>query len=1019
MPIEKQDLVAKRKAVVNDEMYFAAKRKAENYTDSASDLDDALYEEHHGGAYFSADDRDKLRIVLGKNWDIQQQNPTTETPPIFSSNWSPPRVFHKNTIDLAYCGESEEVKASGSFGLTNSVMKEKVVLKTSIGFMDAKHPSTGKTDLSDWLMYIKTGIITTAGASYNPIIHPGKKFYDHYHESINPFTEKELLEKQPAGKAFFAKYKTYYNERMRTITSPNTYDFETLTGENSHLQNSLPSVYGFLRLFANKSLTENDFLDFDNVFTYVKYWIKDLPELDKQVYNVLLQRYPLEALISLFGRIGTEPAGILENSKIIEKIISLNFDNFDANSLISDYYNEYAANISNIEMLKFSLSSQSNRIRALERILTNLVFSPDSLSLMNKVDQYKNYFPSYAEIEFTANIFTSLGDSMKQLMLTKFMSDAILVSLTPTEAQSHFAPFMLQETGADILSSDWGTTWVSSLSGKYYNYSSDQSYEDLSAQAISFASDEVEVTTNKLIDVPHLLESWLSPEKHTLMNQFPDIQGVHLTEQAPATESEFIKGDIRNYTTYFRNDYSEPINLSDDDNLIFKKLFGSAFYAKVLELYNKHKRTYNDIISGAPAYTEDLFYRIEKIQINTSTKEQKVVQNVLIPNTTELDIVKYVDTQMKYSKYATYKYNVYAHRIVFGSSYKYAWVNMDLPPMDDGSIILTNIQKVTLDEDGVVSGIAGLSESQAATLMNGLGKIEHLNGASPASIPPDSGPLADQDNSSRAFEDVTGARGIQTGGETLVDSTDFSATFRVDVEPSIVLLEDKLFSTPEIFIMDKPPVAPDINILPYRAINNRVKFLITGASDRYRDFPISMLDSDNEEFEKIIKAQLSVDGKVEFGSDDPVASFQIFRTRVKPKTYQDFELYDQINTQHYEEMVLPNTKYFYTFRAVDTHGHVSNPTPVYEVELIDEKGAVKPLIRLVDMTPETSKTPIKDCQKYIYIKPTPNQLYFSEDPEVDGVFSDEQKQKKYKMRLTSKGTGKKIDINLTFKKKTN
>ena len=200
---------------------------------------------------------------------------------------------------------------------------------------------------------------------------------------------------------------------------------------------------------------------------------------------------------------------------------------------------------------------------------------------------------------------------------------------------------------------------------------------------------------------------------------------------------------------------------------------------------------------------------------------------------------------------------------------------------------------------------------------------------------------------------------------------------------------------------------------------------MTGATDRYKMKPVIMLDSDIQEFELIKKAQLVVDdsgnpllnGKVEFGSDDPVGTFQLFRTLQRPKSYSDFELYDQVTQGVYEEKILPNTRYYYTFRAIDNHGHVSNPTPVYEVELIDEKGAVKPLIRTIDMTPQKNRAVVKDCQKYLLIRPSLKQLYFSHDPEVDGIFSNDNKKKRYKMRITSKGSGKKIDINFSYKLK--
>ena len=89
---------------------------------------------------------------------------------------------------------------------------------------------------------------------------------------------------------------------------------------------------------------------------------------------------------------------------------------------------------------------------------------------------------------------------------------------------------------------------------------------------------------------------------------------------------------------------------------------------------------------------------------------------------------------------------------------------------------------------------------------------------------------------------------------------------------------------------------------------------------------------------------------------------------------------------------------------------------MYEVELIDEKGAVKPIIRTIEMVPMKNKNNIKDCQKYIYLKPALQQLYFSDNSETDSIFSNSQNKKKYKMRITSKGSGKKIDINFSFKK---
>ena len=410
-------------------------------------------------------------------------------------------------------------------------------------------------------------------------------------------------------------------------------------------------------------------------------------------------------------------------------------------------------------------------------------------------------------------------------------------------------------------------------------------------------------------------------------------------------------------------------------------------------------------MDGKPAYTEDIFYKIRKSVKPAGSDTFRVIQTILVPNTSELDLVKFIDTQLKYETAATYKYDVFAMRVVFGSKYRYMWMNdngnyenvphtADLPP---GSIVNPG---GAADEDqyGVGSDFtyndssdngSGTPQSESSTISTGTG--------------------ADTD-------ETTNTEAIAAG--SFPKDINLYANLRVEVEPSIKLIQDKIFSTPEIFIMDKPPVTPDINIIPYRAVNNRVKMLITANVDSYRDIPIILLDEDKEEFEKVKAAQISYDGKVEFGSDNPTTRFQIFRTQTRPTKYTDFELYQDINSTVYEESILPNTKYYYTFRAVDAHNHLSNPTPVYEVELIDEKGAVKPIIRTISMEQKEEKSATKAAQRYIYLKPSQKQLFFSKSEEVDSVFSSETKKKKYKMRLISKGSGKKIDVNFSFRKKT-
>tara|TARA_R100000008_G_scaffold86191_1_gene78312 strand:- start:722 stop:3418 length:2697 start_codon:yes stop_codon:yes gene_type:complete len=895
------------------------------------------------------------------------------------------------------CSDPEVVEAAGSYGSTGTVINQKIVLSTTVDFdflqnlYPATPPASSDDVLNSWIDFMKRGIDIPYGLEYEPVIvaessdQPGF-FFDHYHIAANPFSPKELEEKSPSGKAFYAKYTTFYNERARGIEAQKN-QIEQIINSERKIQNSLPSVYSFMRMLENKDIIEGGMFDISSLRQHIQYYYDKSEDAVQQLYIDLLNTYPFLTHLYLYGQIG-------KDTNIIEKILSLSFDKHDADQMFSDYYREYAEQLTKDS--KFSFSSVKNwwetgdseiidndtpahLLRALENIMTNIVFSPKSLKLLNKADQYKKHFPSYCELEFTADLFTQIGDIMKKFHLTKPISDVILSSLKPPSADRWYDSFV----GSEVLETGVGiwTPFDFISDHTFVDYYQEEVFNSISKSKLPIAqSGEIIATVKKTIDLPLVLEifNWES---------VLEKEGVFSGEQAPT--SEFSEGDLRNYTSYFSDDFDSKIDLNSDKNAIFKKLFFNAFNAKILDAYNTHRRDFQQILNGEPCYTEDLFYRIEKIKILGDDEE--VIQNILIPNTSELDIVKYVDTQVKYSNETSdnikYKYNVYTHRIVFGSKYRYAWKT------EEDNKFLGGFAKRDVDPDTPYDYSTEL----------GYGMTSDLQEAS---------------SPGATKKEKEGKAGWSWGAKTVYEKMDLTAAVDVEVHPSVRLVQDLLFSTEEIIILDKPPVPPDVEIVPYRAINNRIKILMSGGTDRFRDVPVEILGTDEAEFQKIKEAQLSTDGKIEFGSDDPVRTFQIFRTTQRPSSYSDFTLHDQITQGFFEETnIFPNTKYYYTFRAIDDHGHISNPTAAYEVELIDEKGAVRPIIRAIDMKPKTNKLPAKECQKYIYLKPKLKQLHLLDQLGDNSIFSDLNNKKIFKMRLTSKGSGKKIDINFSFKRK--
>jgi hypothetical protein len=105
---------------------------------------------------------------------------------------------------------------------------------------------------------------------------------------------------------------------------------------------------------------------------------------------------------------------------------------------------------------------------------------------------------------------------------------------------------------------------------------------------------------------------------------------------------------------------------------------------------------------------------------------------------------------------------------------------------------------------------------------------------------------------------------------------------------------------------------------------------------------------------------------------------------------------------------------------------------VYEVELVDDGGAVYLLVKPYDFPVNANSVSTIDMKKFIQIVPSITQVTAdvptntsyddpSDIPTVElGSDSIEPLQrvwdKTFKVRLTSKKTGKKIDLNLTFNK---
>ena len=1115
---------AKKKIVVNRQADIPLQRVAQRGPNSSTSNIKSEYKvEFRNGVYLAAGHgeqvegaqgeggRDWLRGALGKGFEYRKKT-LGDTYKVYDNDWEPVNVFYSRPLawEAPEAGEDcyfeFESTEDPTFGLANTQIKQKIIIKCDVPLNDLgatiqifTEPDESElvtidSELKKWAALIKTGFTEESGQALRPRLRANHWFYDHYHDTLLPFTEEELLDKNPAGKAFYIKFKSYYSEIMSSSRSAL---YENYTSNKTRLHNSLPNIYAFVKLMDQSAAMASGVYDLSEIMKYIQYYLVGPDDSDKSiaalpgttvkrapgiVYKHLLRLYPLETLATLFGIIGADegvyqPEGVLEKqgleilnpapgynypTKIIEKIITLNPDRTDMTGLIRSYIREWMGTLQYEETaqylgVNYLRTEEQFRLRlgALENIGYNLIFSPNMMKFLNKANKIKNHFPMYNHVEFSTSTSTILGDFMKKFFITKFLATQIAASqpyypyakwgsadplgyswYVPAPDQTnkpgtqYGPPYFQNYTGiVDFtLHDDAGTPYVEapvalaktqgdmSLS----NIRDFVEYEDITEYTTHTDADQngpsVKITTKKIgdrppaqsrktcIELPTALEHWIKNEDYASLNTHPST-AVYTYYEGELTGQYDTKPwgarDVRNFITYINKSGEDEINLNDEDNSIWKTLIGSAFYAKLADIYDQHKRTYADILNGVKAHTEDLFYKIEKHVKHYNADEDaalgqgqdaqgwKIVQNVIIPNTSDTNIAEHIDTEVKYGKNVAYKYKVYVYRAVYGCRYRYACGDVS-----------NNQQDFSPQPASQGAWWTGYTKAYEDLAEHAGGKINLLKGVSFGSSEP--GP---------------------PGRGTMAR---FAASPVVIIEPSIRLIADEVYNTGEVRILDRPPVAPHVNIVPYRATNNRIKIILSGQTDRYRQKPEVMLDSDQDDFDLIKEAQFSLDGQVEFGSDDVINNFQIFRLEERPKSYSDFKLHPSKpfifgGSGTLEEKILSNTKYYYTFRAVDAHGHVSNPTAVYEVELIDEKGAVKPLIRTISFEQKKENLSVKECQKYVYIKPSAKQMYFSDRPEIDSVFSEEDenstKRKKYKMRVTSKGSGKKIDINFSYVKK--
>jgi len=494
-----------------------------------------------------------------------------------------------------------------------------------------------------------------------------------------------------------------------------------------------------------------------------------------------------------------------------------------------------------------------------------------------------------------------------------------------------------------------------------------------------------------------------------------------------ALGEEFVDFDESSYL-FLKNFSGEEAESTLSDLLIIRRntdiiddtssglsVLSSNMRAMLLELANNNRRTYEDIMSGDRAYSEDVFFKVSKYFVSPEGVRSIIPMQsfYLLNNGHNRSVVNFIDTQLRYGR--TYEYEIHTCRLVVGTQTRIVSARYFDP------------ETFTIRTDGE-PGFRVTGNFRPVT----MGEVTFVGGS-----PGGSGP----------FETAIPSEFLSDGEQIYLVDVDLELT------PSIKLIElpyaSSVTSGINILrgtVLDDPPMPPEVEVYPYRAVNNELLFLLnTGAGSKEYE-PIAFTPQEQLYINRL-RSMNTDPNKIEilYENDDPSTKFEVYRTDRKPTSYDDFreKIFSTIDTRDaligyrnasstsFRSKVLPNKKYYYLFRAIDVHGHASYPSPVYEIELIDSDGAVFPVVKTIEIKAnERRKTKFKKLNRFLKISPTFLQSVLnSNDPSMQtaerpptstelpvGVQDESVWERSFKIRLTSRKTGRKLDLNIKCKK---
>ena len=568
---------------------------------------------------------------------------------------------------------------------------------------------------------------------------------------------------------------------------------------------------------------------------------------------------------------------------------------------------------------------------------------------------------------------------------------------------------------------------------------------------------DVSITSTKPSEFMKNVAEHAAPAKRWLLNSFMSMLGNYFSSFGGQSSEAHKYAVVHDYAgTEFVGLYPDPtksISMADLQILDLRKAYDPAFQSGVpdLEKYYEHYGKYiNDsknvklskitnigyeydsdgqaeftsvfkgavesylegktiamegIMKGQGCHSEIVAFEVAKFKRQDYTGEfsyygkrkpplaegdtvrKEHVQSIFIPNVYEAnETLSYLDTQVFYD--TEYIYEIYALTLVVGAEYNY-WTQ------------------------GTGYNIAGkpvnnLIESEQSAYTAKIKNIENPSGGE---------------------WKTAGLNG--PGGDAVCHPVIVRAPYYNCAGLGSSRSEQKTTK-----ILSKPPLPPQVSFHAYKDAEDKVLILLNQNYGQRALIPNTQVfpgDAAKVAEYKIAQSEdEKPEGHIIYRTDDMGGAYEVYRLDFAPSSWSDCQLaakvFDSpvVDRSGFNDNIAKNQDYYYFARLRDIHGNISNPSHIFKVRIIKEEG-FPPYMALESYNfpkMEDSISTVLSFQKYLKIDlndmvreadATGLNPGTSSKATIGYITAAGGEVKKYKFRITSMDTGKKIDINVDIK----